>query len=69
MHKSVKEEYGGEGGLREVILRGEIGGLILGALGFAERSGVLEWDCISTGTGVAGGFGHGGQDIHMISWS
>jgi hypothetical protein len=22
-----------------------------------------------SGTGVAGGFGHGGQDIHMISWS
>jgi hypothetical protein len=47
----------------------ETRGLILGALGFAERSGVLEWDCISTGTGVARGFGHRGQDIHMISWS
>jgi hypothetical protein len=22
-----------------------------------------------SGTRVAGGFGHGGQDIHMISWS
>ena len=22
-----------------------------------------------SGTGVAVGFGHGGQDIHMISWS
>jgi hypothetical protein len=68
MHESVKEEYGGEGGLREDHSTGDWG-LILGALGFAERSGVLEWDCISTGTGVAGGFGHGGQDIHMISWS
>jgi hypothetical protein len=66
--KSVKEEYPGEGGLREGIATGDWG-LILGALGFAERSGFLEWDCISTGTGVAGGFGHGGQDIHMISWS
>jgi hypothetical protein len=37
----VKGEYGGEGGLREVFY-GRLGGLILGALGFAERSGVLE---------------------------
>ena len=42
----MKEEYGGEGSLREGILR-EIGGWILGSLGFAERRGVLEWDCIS----------------------
>jgi hypothetical protein len=37
-----------------------------GALGFAERGeilGVRLYQC----TGVAGGFGHGGQDIHMIS--
>jgi hypothetical protein len=43
-------------------------GWILGALGFAERSEILGvglYQC----TGVAGGFGHGGQDIHMISWS
>jgi hypothetical protein len=63
----VKEEYGGEGGGREVILRG-VGGWILGALGFAEKSEILGvglYQC----TGVAEGFGHGGQDIHMISWS
>ena len=38
-------------------------GWILGALGIAERSeilGVRLYQC----TGVAGGFGHGGQDIH-----
>ena len=38
------------------------------ALRFA---GVEFWsgDLMSIGTRVAGGFGHGGQDIHMISWS
>ena len=39
--KSVKEEYGGEGGLREVILR-EMGDGFGGLLDFVERSGVLE---------------------------
>jgi hypothetical protein len=66
--KSVKEEYGGEGGLRE---------------GFYGRWGIdfwgLSWICreeLSFGVRLdqyrhrfAGGFGHGGQDIHMISWS
>jgi hypothetical protein len=65
----VKEGYGGEGGGERTILRGDWAIDFGGALGFAERSGVLEWDCISTGTGVAGGFGHGDEDIHMISWS
>jgi hypothetical protein len=36
-------------------------GLILGALGFAERSGVLEWDCISTGTGLLEVLGTGAR--------
>jgi hypothetical protein len=64
----VKEGYGGEGGLRGGHSMGDWG-LILGALGFAERSGVLGVGLYQSGTGVAGGFGHGGQDIHMISWS
>jgi hypothetical protein len=58
--KSVKEEYGGEGGLREAILR-EIGGLILGALGFAGRSGVLERDCISQAPGLLEVLGTGAR--------
>jgi hypothetical protein len=43
-------------------------GMDFGSSGFAERSEILGvglYQC----TGVAGGFGHGGQDIHMISWS
>jgi hypothetical protein len=38
-------------------------GWILGALGFAKRGEILRvrlYQC----TEVAGGFGHGGQDIH-----
>jgi hypothetical protein len=43
-------------------------GWILRAGGFAEGSEIFRvglYQC----TGVAGGFGHGGQDIHRISWS
>jgi hypothetical protein len=60
MHESVKEEYGGEGGLREDHSTGDWG-LILGALGFAERSGVLELDWISTGTGLLEVLGTGAR--------
>ena len=63
----MKEEYGGEGGLREVIRRGEER-LILGALDL-QREVEFGVGLYQSGTGVAGGFGHGGQDIHMISWS
>jgi hypothetical protein len=66
--KSVKEGYGGEGGLREVILR-EVGGLILGELWICREEWSFGVGLYQSGTGVAGGFGHGGQDIHMISWS
>ena len=34
-----------------------------------EESGVREWEGLVQGHWFAGGFGHGGQDIHMISWS
>ena len=27
------------------------------------------WEDIYRGHQFAGGFGHGGQDIHMVSWS
>jgi hypothetical protein len=51
------------------ILR-EIGGLIFGAL-LDWQGG--EWSSVVRKVQyrhrVAGGFGHGGQDIHMISWS
>ena len=66
MHEAVKEGYGGGGSrgrdyhLDGIFLRG----------GKICRE---EW---SFGVGLdqyrhrfAGGFGHGGQDIHMISWS
>jgi hypothetical protein len=57
---------------KEVYGRSFYGGeeqLILGALGFVERSEILGVGLYQSGTGVAGGFGHRGQDIHMISWS
>jgi hypothetical protein len=71
MHEAVKEGYGGGGGLRR-------------ALSFYGRLGIDFWGALldlqrgelSFGVGLdqyrhrfAGGFGHGGQDIHMISWS
>ena len=43
-------------------------GMDFGSSGFAESGEILGvglYQC----TGVVGGFGHGGQDIHMISWS
>jgi hypothetical protein len=65
----VKEEYGGEGGLWGDHSTGDWGIDFWG----------LSWICreeLSFGVGLdqyrhrfAGGFGHGGQDIHMISWS
>jgi hypothetical protein len=60
MGKSVKEGYGGEGGLREGHSTRD-GGLILGALGFAERSGVLEWDSISQAPGLLEVLGTGAR--------
>jgi len=68
MQEAVKEGYGGEGGLwggspfyekimEEVSLgvhRGELGSIV-GLDQYKHR--------------FAGGFGHGGQDIHMVSWS
>jgi hypothetical protein len=48
---------------------GDFGGLGGGSLGFAER-GVEFWSGkVQYRHRFAGGFGHGGQDIHMISWS
>jgi hypothetical protein len=59
--KSVKEEYGGEGGLREDHSTGD-GGLILGALLDLQR-GVEFWsqDWISTGTGLLEVLGTGAR--------
>jgi hypothetical protein len=37
------------------------GGLILGALGFAERSEILEWDCISQAPGLLEVLGTGAR--------
>ena len=56
----MKEGYGGEGGLREGDSTGDWG-WILGALGFAERGGVLEWDCISQAPGLLEGFDMGAR--------
>ena len=56
----MKEGYGGEGGLGEGDSMGDWGG-ILGALGFAERSGVLEWDCISQAPGLLDVLGTGAR--------
>jgi hypothetical protein len=45
--------------------------ILEGSLGFAQReeslSSVVRLDHYR-GHWFAGGFGHGGQDIHMISW-
>jgi hypothetical protein len=68
----VKEGYEGrrftEAG--RIILRGI--SFLEGSLGFAQReeslSSVVGLDQYR-GHRFAGGFGHGGQDIHMISWS
>jgi hypothetical protein len=68
MWEAVKEGYGGEGGLRR--------GIILRDYYFFEVSLGLQRGELSSVVGLdqyrhwfAGGFGHGGQDIHMISWS
>jgi hypothetical protein len=68
MHESLKEEYRGKE-VYERIIRREIGDRLWGLLDLQRGVEFWEWDCISICTGVAGGFGHGGQDIHMISWS
>jgi hypothetical protein len=67
--KSVKEEYGGEGGLQEDHSTRDWGDGFLGLSGICREE-------LSFGVGLdqynhrfAGGFGHEGQDIHMISWS
>jgi hypothetical protein len=51
-------------------------GIIIWTGDFWRGSGILQRGELSFGVGldqyrhrVAGGFGHGGQDIHMISWS
>jgi hypothetical protein len=69
MQEAVKEGYGGEGGLRR-------GDHSTGLLFFFEVSLGLQRGELSSVVGLdqyrhrfAGGFGHGGQDIHMISWS
>jgi hypothetical protein len=66
----VKERYEGR-------FMKEGGGIILrGLLFFFEVSLGLQRGELSSVVGLdqyrhqfAGGFGHGGQDIHMISWS
>jgi hypothetical protein len=69
MHEAVKEGYGGGEGLRRDYHSTGEGELIFGGSWICRE----EW---SFGVGLdqyrhrfAGGFGHGGQDIHMISWS
>ena len=67
MHEAVKEGYGGGGGLRRDYH----------STGFWGRERfLLDLQELSFGEGLdqymhrfAGGFGHGGQDVHMISWS
>jgi hypothetical protein len=56
----VKEEYGGEGGGREVILRGD-GRLILGALDLQRGVEFWEWDCISQAPGLLEVLGTGAR--------
>jgi hypothetical protein len=46
--------------------------ILEGSLGFAEREFEFwsrEGSVQYRGHRFAGGFGHGGQDIHMVSWS
>jgi hypothetical protein len=68
MKEAVKEGYGGGGDLRRgiTILREFWGEVSLG-LQRGELSSVVGLDQYMHR--FAGGFGHGGQDIHMISWS
>jgi hypothetical protein len=56
----VKEEYGGEGGGREVILRGDER-LILGALDLQRGVKFWEWDCISQAPGLLEVLGTGAR--------
>jgi hypothetical protein len=37
--------------------------IVQGSFEFCSREGLVQ------GHRFAGGFGHGGQDIHMVSWS
>jgi hypothetical protein len=75
MKEAVKEGYGGggggEGGLRRgiIILRDYFFLLVGDLLDLqgGELSSVVGLDQYRHW--FAGGFGHGGQDIHMISWS
>ena len=69
MRRGVGERRNKEG--KEVYGRAFDGGgaIDFGGSGFAEKSGVLGVGLYQLGTGVVGGFGHGAQDIHMISWS
>jgi hypothetical protein len=69
MQEAVKEGYGGGGGLRRGLRF--YGKFFLGEFSLGLHRGEL-----SSVVGLdqyrhrfAGGFGHGGQDIHMISWS
>jgi hypothetical protein len=52
------------------IIRREILGIDFGGLSWICREGVEFWSGkVQYRHRFAGGFGHGGQDIHMISWS
>jgi hypothetical protein len=44
-------------------------GIDFGGSGICREEWSFGVGLYQSGTGVAGGFGHGGQDIHMISWS
>jgi hypothetical protein len=70
----VKGQYDGESLTVEGILLGR------GLPFYGEFFGGFSWICregvefcsregLVQGHRFAGGFGHGGQDIHMISWS
>ena len=62
----VKEEYEGRRFTKgELPFYGILGEVSLGFAGveFCSGKGLVQ------GHQFAGGFGHGGQDIHMISWS
>jgi hypothetical protein len=48
---------------------GDWGDGFWGSLGFAGRRVSSGVGGLVQGHRFAGGFGHGGQDIHMISWS
>jgi hypothetical protein len=68
MKEAVKEDMRGEVTKEGIIILREIffGGVLLD-LQRGELSSVVGLDQYRHR--FAGGFGHGGQDIHMISWS